>query len=598
MPVTSFQVNCTLPPTEVNYVSSANVRGTLNILWSSLSIIALCTWSIQHLNVPIRSRPQTKRQKIGQKVLHFERKVRWMLINAIIPEIALAKAASDLAAAKSVTPEFTSLAERDRVDWTLAHSFFADMGGFAIRFPDNSQKTEEEWKEENDKEGEAAAVGDELVNVRNRFHSHHNRSDEENQLQQTVSINSSMVGHISLQKLSGEKNLTTSHKNSGLSDSDNSHIDGEAGQAEAKTESNNDQKSEYQHIKIRYTSSGVAVNVTNMPEHLQYLVFDKMSGVGAGLDAYESLIKGLQPWIGQVDWNIDCENRKTVISALESVTSVTFEHHKIGWFYNVLPLQGNVWVPDASQLLLARKQGIIDSLPSLPTERLDDLSKAGTLLKLITLAQIVWLIVQLIVRKTENLTTMPLEISVLAFAAISLVTYVTLWNKPQDIQTCFYTTAVRRPSQAEVDSIGLLGPRAIGLTRSHPWIPSNCFEMKSHAGRMFMAGLITAAITFGGLHCLAWNSHFPTPIERLLWRISSIYITVSIFFSTSIGALLVGLRRISKRFGELGSGAIFSAHEVIYSSFLFLTMLGYILCRLFMTVEIFRSLSYRLQMPL
>jgi hypothetical protein len=517
-----------------------------------------------------------------------------MLINAIIPEIALAKGSSDLAAAKLVTPELASLAEQDGVDWTLAHSFFAGMGGFAIRFPDDSQKRAEQSKEENDGEGEAAAaVDDQSMNVRNSFHSHGNRSDEENQLQETQSTCSSAAGQVSLQEIGNDMDQSSLHRNSGLNDGDNSPVEGEVGRAEARTESNNDGKPEVQHITLRYTKSGVAVNVTSMPEHLQYLVFGKMSGAGAGLDAYENLIKGLQPWIGQVDWKVDRENRKTVISVLESVTSATLKHRKIGWFYNVLPLQGNIWIPDASQLLFARKEGIIDKLPSLPAERLDDLSKASTMLKLITLVQIVWLILQLIVRKTENLTTIPLEIAVLAFAAISFVTYITLWNKPQDIQTCLYIMAARRPSQTEVDNIGLLGPRAIGLTRRHPWIPSNCFEMKSHAGRMFMAGLITATIIFGGLHCLAWNSHFPTPVERLLWRISSIYITASIFFSTSIGTLLIGLRTILKRFGKLpGSEAIFSAHEVIYSSFLVLTMLGYIICRLYMTVEMFRSLFY------
>lgn len=31
-------------------------------------------------------------------------------------------------------------------------------------------------------------------------------------------------------------------------------------------------------------------------------------------------------------------------------------------------------------------------------------------------------------------------------------------------------------------------------------------------------------LLYGGLHATAWNSHFPTPIERLLWRISCILI--------------------------------------------------------------------------
>jgi len=33
------------------------------------------------------------------------------------------------------------------------------------------------------------------------------------------------------------------------------------------------------------------------------------------------------------------------------------------------------------------------------------------------------------------------------------------------------------------------------------------------------------AIAFGGLHCIGWNFHFPTPVEQLLWRIGSLAIT-------------------------------------------------------------------------
>jgi len=30
---------------------------------------------------------------------------------------------------------------------------------------------------------------------------------------------------------------------------------------------------------------------------------------------------------------------------------------------------------------------------------------------------------------------------------------------------------------------------------------------------------------FGVIHCLAWNSTFPTPIEQLLWRVSASVVT-------------------------------------------------------------------------
>jgi len=36
---------------------------------------------------------------------------------------------------------------------------------------------------------------------------------------------------------------------------------------------------------------------------------------------------------------------------------------------------------------------------------------------------------------------------------------------------------------------------------------------------------VVAAI-FGALHCIAWNFHFPSDIEQLLWRIGSLTITL------------------------------------------------------------------------
>lgn len=518
--------------------------------------------------------------------------MRWMLINAILPEFAFAKAWSDLAAARLMTTELASFAEQDHVDWTLAHSFFAGMGGFAIQFSDDSQKETEESKEKNCGGEAAAAVSVGSMSIRDSFHSHGNLSDEENQLQQTASINSSLAGSDSLEISGGEVVQSTLHGNSGLNGGENSLVEKEVGRVRKETKSNNDNKSEYQHATIRYTSSGVAVNVTNMPDHVQYLVFGDLLGSG-GLDVYEAFNEIVQRWIGPVDWKVDCENRNTVVSVLESVTLASLEHRRISWFRNVLLLQGNFWVPNASQLLYARKQGIIDKLPSLPAEHLDDMSKASTMAKLITLVQTVWLILQLIVRKAENLTTTPLEISVLAFAAISFVTYITLWKKPQDIQRCLYIMAARRPSPVEVDDMGHLGQMGYGPARRTAWIPNNCFEIKGQAGNMFRAGLITAAIFFGGLHCLAWNSHFPTPTERLLWRIASVYITASLSFSLSIGLFLRGLIKVLKHFGKLrGPEVIFSAQEIIFSSFLALSILGYTICRLYMTVEMFRSLFF------
>lgn len=56
-----------------------------------------------------------------------------MLITIIAPEMLLAKNWQDLVDAKESLTKIKALAEKDNVPWTLAHSHFANMGGFAIR---------------------------------------------------------------------------------------------------------------------------------------------------------------------------------------------------------------------------------------------------------------------------------------------------------------------------------------------------------------------------------------------------------------------------------------------------------------------------------
>ena len=49
----SFQPNCTTPPDYANFTFNPQIRGTMTIIWGALAVLLLCTWSVQHLCVPI-----------------------------------------------------------------------------------------------------------------------------------------------------------------------------------------------------------------------------------------------------------------------------------------------------------------------------------------------------------------------------------------------------------------------------------------------------------------------------------------------------------------------------------------------------------------
>lgn len=132
---TKFEPECTNPKETVNFVASPPTRGTLDILWSSLFTIFACTWTILHLNVPEQreDRDPGIRGDIKWCMKAIGIKTEWMLITLIAPEYLLSFAMSRLLYAREQHSEIKDLADADGVPWTLAHTTFADMGGFVVR---------------------------------------------------------------------------------------------------------------------------------------------------------------------------------------------------------------------------------------------------------------------------------------------------------------------------------------------------------------------------------------------------------------------------------------------------------------------------------
>jgi hypothetical protein len=129
---TNFDTQCTTPETSTNFVSSPNARGTLDILWSCALTIIACTWTIQHLNVPVQreGRDPGWRGDLKWRLQSTWQTTKWMLVTIIAPEIILGKALGDRKDAKDDLEELQKFAREDNVPWSMTHSLFANMGGF------------------------------------------------------------------------------------------------------------------------------------------------------------------------------------------------------------------------------------------------------------------------------------------------------------------------------------------------------------------------------------------------------------------------------------------------------------------------------------
>ncbi|KAI1745580.1 hypothetical protein F4680DRAFT_107899 [Xylaria scruposa] len=123
---------CQSPDFMCGWVSGPNTRGTVDIIYSSLSTIWLCTWTCLCLNVPDRN-------DSGWRFLLY--KFRWQAFTIFFPEVLVATAAEQWISARQSVSAFKALGCEH---WTIRHSFFADMGGVVLaprdgdKFPINS----------------------------------------------------------------------------------------------------------------------------------------------------------------------------------------------------------------------------------------------------------------------------------------------------------------------------------------------------------------------------------------------------------------------------------------------------------------------------
>ena len=124
----------TLPMTVDGWVSSPNGRGTMDILWSSVFTVFLCSWTVLCLNLPTHYETEWS---------IIRRRIRWMFWAVAGPEFVLTAASGQWYSAKQSVHIFHSLGY---TSWTLKHGFFADMGGFVLEskdfqpFPVNSKQ--------------------------------------------------------------------------------------------------------------------------------------------------------------------------------------------------------------------------------------------------------------------------------------------------------------------------------------------------------------------------------------------------------------------------------------------------------------------------
>jgi hypothetical protein len=116
------------------FIPSANARGTLDILFSSLFTILICAWTLQHLNIPPPVAQATAwRQTLHQSLSRLLNQTKYLLLTLICPELWIGKAFQDFMVARRSCRDMKELAEKDGVLWTMNHAYLANVGRFKYK---------------------------------------------------------------------------------------------------------------------------------------------------------------------------------------------------------------------------------------------------------------------------------------------------------------------------------------------------------------------------------------------------------------------------------------------------------------------------------
>ncbi|KAL9944097.1 hypothetical protein D7B24_001977 [Verticillium nonalfalfae] len=179
--------------------------------------------------------------------------------------------------------------------------------------------------------------------------------------------------------------------------------------------------------------------------------------------------------------------------------------------------------------------------PAITTAEIWDKSKQDGIAKVITSVQIAYLIVECIGRATQGLAITTLELNTLAIVTCTLMTAFAWLHKPADVRTPFFVSTskhirdiigTRSWRNTPLDFIDENGPGwsmnvqpfmrmpVIPSQRPIQRIPNDRFPMNPYGAQEYC--VCFATLLFTGLHIAGWNFAFPSQLERILWRVTSL----------------------------------------------------------------------------
>ena len=263
-------------------------------------------------------------------------------------------------------------------------------------------------------------------------------------------------------------------------------------------------------------------------------------------------------------------------------------------------------------------------LTDITEEHIRDQAASSGLSKAILIVQLAWFCTNCASRLFQGLPLSLLEVSTAAHAFCTLLTYFVWWSKPMNVaaptlmrekeaQEVYALLKCTDPEYDEARGIAMgraagdsTGPQASAKivlaanalrrlpTPGRPpsqdrfkepdssLVPGNFGNKSSKEEFSVGISMAISPIFYGLVHFLAWSDNFPTPLERLLWRVSSFIVTFSGLVAISVAVALAQFTALDDSRGNrlLGGVAVIGIPA------------AYMIASGFLIVESFRQLLF------
>ncbi len=236
-------------------------------------------------------------------------------------------------------------------------------------------------------------------------------------------------------------------------------------------------------------------------------------------------------------------------------------------------------------LIKLRRDDDIRRLPNITIDEIRDKSKANALVKALAVMQVLWVCIEVLIRATRGLPISQLEVAVVAHSICAIITYLFYIPKPKDIAVSAPPISIANGISIDTYWGAFLRSLLYDVTPSmehlaHTAVPNDIVYGKTSIKELFLVGMTIGGCVFGAVHVAGWNLIFPTPTERLLWRIASVLITALPPTALSLYYFFV---KVS--WWWVPDLFIFQVLAFVHCNV-------YIVARLFLLVETFRSLGF------